>query len=73
MKKLLVAAIGAAVAFGAFADQISTQRFKEIGTGSIAKESLSDLDGAATPAGTYWSDPADITNEYTVSETSESK
>lgn len=65
MKKLLVTAIGAAAAFGAFAGTISQQRIGDItATGG---KTVAELN---TALGNYWSEPAGATNTYTVSDLS---
>ena len=63
MKKLLVTAIGAAVAFGAFAAPVSSQRFEEATErGPIELSGLNTLAG-----GNYWSDTRGATtNTYEI-------
>ena len=69
MKKLIVTAIGAAAALGAFATDVSTQRFKTASIGDIDITGLNTLAG-----GTYWFDAGlDASNNtYTVTNTAAS-
>lgn len=63
MKKLLVTAIGAAAALGAYAGVIggSPLRFNEFNTGSVTTNELN-----ATHGWTHWTDPTTVTNTYTI-------
>lgn len=62
MKKLLVTAIGAAAALGAYATDITTQlRFENMAEGETTVTALN-----TEHAATYWSEGANATNTYTV-------
>lgn len=58
MKKLLVAAIGAATAFGAFAEYTNAQRFEGMELGETSVSAL----------GSNWSEKPNSTNTYTIVE-----
>jgi len=64
MKKLLVAAMGIAAAYGAFADPFSVgKRFEGLTTDdTVTTNELNEAAGG----GTYWTDPVSATNTYTV-------
>ena len=63
MKKLLVAAMGIAAAYGAFADPFSVgKRFEDLTVGETV--TTNELNEAA--GGTFWTDPVGATNTYTV-------
>jgi len=63
MKKLLVAAMGIAAAYGAFADPFSVgKRFEDLTVDATV--TTNELNEAA--GGTFWTDPVGATNTYTV-------
>jgi len=63
MKKLLVAAMGIAAAYGAFADPFSVgKRFEGLTVDEVV--TTNELNEVA--GGTYWTDPVGATNTYTV-------